>query len=385
MTEPIYLDHAATTPIAPEVLDAMLPFLRDEFGNPSSIYELARGARRALDDARESVAEILGARPGEIVFTSGGTESINLALKGRCGAAGPKKPHIVTSSVEHLAVLNTCAYLERHGFWTTHAPVDRHGQIDPEAVLAAVAPETAVVSLQHANNEIGTIQPIERLARALRERGVPLHVDACQSAGTLPIDVERLGVDFLSLTAHKMYGPKGIGVLYTRRGVAYHPTAHGGSNERGRRAGTENVPGVVGLAAALRLASSGRDANNAYLGALASTLIDAILARVAGARLTGHPRDRLPNFASFVIEGIEGESMLLALDARRVYASSGAACTSGTLDPSHVLTAIGLPADLAHGSLRMTVGLTNTPEQIERAIEHLVAVVERLRALGHRR
>ena len=377
--QPVYLDHAATTPLAPEVLEAMLPFLRDEYGNPSSIYGLARGARRALDEARESVAEVLGARPGEIVFTSGGTESVNLAVKGVVAA---KPGHVVTTSVEHLAVLNACAYLEKSGVEHTRVGVDRHGRVDAADVLAAVRPDTVLVSVQLANNEVGTIQPVAEIGRALRERKVVFHTDACQAAGALRLDVEELGVDMLSISAHKFYGPKGVGALYVRRGTQYHAQMHGGSNERGRRAGAENVAGIVGLAAALRMADADREANNAYVGDLRDRLVDGVVGRVAGVQATGHPTDRLPSFASFVVERIEGESMLLALDARGVYASSGAACTSGTLDPSHVMTAMGFPAELAHGSLRLTTGLTNTAEQIEYAVDQLVAVVEKLRTLS---
>ena len=375
---PVYLDHAATTPLAPEVLEAMLPFLRDEYGNPSSIYGLARGARRALDDARESVAEALGARPGEVVFTSGGTESVNLAIKGVVAA---RRGHVVTTAVEHLAVLNSCAYLEKSGVEVTRVGVDRHGRVDPAEVLAAVRPDTVLVSVQLANNEVGTIQPVAEIGAALRERKVVFHTDACQAAGALSLDVDALGVDMLSISAHKFYGPKGVGALYARRGTQYQPQTHGGSNERGRRAGAENVPGIVGLAAALRMADVDRDANNGYVGELRDRLVDGVVGRVAGVQRTGHPTERLASFASFVVEGIEGESMLLALDARGVYASSGAACTSGTLEPSHVMTAMGFPAELAHGSLRLTTGLTNTPEQIDYAVEQLAAVVEKLRTL----
>jgi cysteine desulfurase len=377
--QPVYLDHAATTPLAPEVLEQMLPFLRDEYGNPSSIYGLARGARRALDDARESVAEVLGARPGEIVFTSGGTESVNLAIKGVVSA---RRGHVVTTSVEHLAVLNACAYLEKQGVEHTRVGVDRQGRVDPAEVLAAVRPDTVLVSVQLANNEVGTVQPVAEIGRALRERKVAFHTDACQAAGALRLDVDELGIDMLSLSAHKFYGPKGVGALYARRGTQYHAQLHGGSNERGRRAGAENVAGIVGLAAALRLAEADREANNAYVGQLRDQLVEGVVGRVAGVQATGHPTERLPSFASFVVERIEGESMLLALDARGVYASSGAACTSGTLDPSHVMTAMGFPAELAHGSLRLTTGLTNTADQIEYAVDQVVAVVEKLRTLS---
>jgi len=381
----VYLDHAATTPLAPEVLEAMLPYLRDEYGNPSSIYGLARGARRALDQSRDAVADVLGCRSGEVVFTSGGTESVNLAAKGVAWANRTRGNHLVSTRVEHLAVINALEYLEKHGgFRVTYVDVDRRGRVDPEAVLSVVTPETTLVSVQLANNEVGTLQPVREIAERLRSAGhrAVLHTDACQAAGALPIDVDGLGVDMLSLTAHKLYGPKGVGALYVRRGTLYHPTAHGGSNERGRRAGTENVAGIVGLATALRMAYADLEANNAYIGELRDRLVAGVLGRASGVELTGHPTERLPSFASFVFERIEGESLLLALDARNVFASSGAACTSGTLDPSHVMTAMGLPADLAHGSLRLTTGLTNTPEQIDYAIEQVGQVVEKLRALA---
>ena len=381
MSQPIYLDHAATTPIAPEVLDEMLPYLKDEFGNPQSIYGLARGARQAIDRSRDAMGDGLGCRAGEIVFTSGGTESVNLAIKGAAWGARSGGHHIVTTGIEHLAVVNSCRSLEKHGFETTYVEPDRHGLVDPDAVGRALRPDTVLVSVMLANNEVGTIEPIREIAEVTRARRVPLHTDACQAAGMLPLDVDALGVDLLSLTAHKLYGPKGIGALYVRRGTQYQPQLHGGTNERGRRAGTENVPGIVGLAAALRLACDRLDATNEYLRDLRDRLIQGVLA-IGGVQLTGHPELRLPSFASFVFEGIEGESMLLALDARGVYASSGAACTSGTLDPSHCLTAMGIPADLAHGSLRLTVGLTNTADQIDRAVVELGAVVQKLRALA---
>lgn len=382
MTEPVYLDHAATTPIAPEVLEAMQPYLAEQYGNPSSIYGLARGSRRALDDSRDVVAELLGCRSGEVVFTSGGTEACNLAIKGVAFANQARGNHIVTTAIEHLAVLRSCEYLEKLGWSVTFVRPDRHGLIDPAAVESAIRPDTVLVSVMLANNEVGTIEPVRAIADLCRARKVPLHTDACQAAGFLRLDVDLLGVDLMSLTAHKAYGPKGVGALYVRRGVQYHSLLHGGTNERGRRAGAENVAGIVGLAAALRLVNRDLDAVNEHLRSLRDHLVDGVLGRIDGAHVMGHPIERLPSFASFVLEGIEGESMLLALDARNVFASSGAACTSGTLGPSHVLTAMNVPADLAHGSLRLTVGLTNTMEQIDRAVDALADVVAKLRALG---
>jgi cysteine desulfurase len=382
MSTAVYLDHAATTPVAPEVLEAMLPYLGDEYGNPSSIYALARGGRRAIDDARDAVAEVLGCRAGEIVFTSGGTESCNLAVKGVAWANAAKGKHLVTSRVEHLAVLYSMEYLAKLGFEVTQVDVDQHGRVDPDAVGRALRPDTTLVSILLANNEVGTIEPIREIGDLVRARKIVLHTDACQAAGQIDLDVDRLNVDMLSISGHKLYGPKGVGALYVRRGTQYHPQQHGGSNERGRRAGTENVAGIVGLARALRMSYSSLDETTAYLRELRDKLIDGVLGRIERVRLTGHPEQRLPTFASFVFEGVEGESLLLALDARNVFASSGAACTSGTLDPSHVLTAMGVPADLAHGSLRLTTGLTNTPEQIDRALDALVEVVAKLRSLA---
>ena len=382
MSEPIYLDHAATTPVAPEVLEAMLPFLGDQFGNPSSIYGLARGARRAIDDARDGVAEVLGCRAAEIVFTSGGTESCNLALKGAAWANAAKGRHIVSTRVEHLAVLNSLEYLTKHGFEVTLVDVDERGRVDPDTVGRALRPDTILVSVMAANNEVGTVEPIRAIGDLVRGRKVLFHTDACQAAGQMDVDVDRLNVDLMSITAHKLYGPKGAGLLYARRGTLYQPQQQGGSNERGRRAGTENVGGIVGLAKALRLAYERLDSTTAYLRELRDRLVDGVLARTDRVRPTGHPTERLPSFASFVFEGVEGESLLLALDARSVYASSGAACTSGTLDPSHVLTAMGVPADVAHGSLRLTTGLTNTQDQIDQAVDALAGVVVKLRSLA---
>src|SRR5579884_3146457 len=355
----------------------MMPYLGDEYGNPSSIYALARGARRAIDGARDAVADVLGCRAGEIVFTSGGTESCNLAVKGVAWANTARGKHLVTTRIEHLAVLNSFEYLAKLGFEVTYVDVDEHGLVDPDAVGRALRPDTTLVSVMLANNEVGTIEPVREIGEIVRPRKIVFHTDACQAAGLLDLDV-----DMLSLSAHKVYGPKGAGALYARRGTLYHPQLHGGSNERGRRAGTENVAGIVGLARALTMAVEALHENVAYLRDLRDRLIAAVLRRIDRVRLTGHPDRRLPNFASFVFEGIEGESMLLALDARNVFASSGSACTSGTLDPSHVLTAMGIPADLAHGSLRLTTGLTNTPEQIDRAVEELAQVVAKLRSLA---
>ena len=381
MPEIIYLDHAATTPVAPAVLEAMLPFFREKFANPSSLYGPAREVRRAIDQARDTVARVLGARSSEIIFTSGGTESDNLAIKGVAFANRHRGNHIITSRVEHHAVLHTCEYLEKFGFRVTYLPVDRTGLVDLNALEDALDDQTILVSLMYANNEVGTIQPIKEIAQLLRPRGIIFHTDAVQAAGALPLNVDDLGVDLLSLSAHKFYGPKGAGVLYVRRGVTFWPQQHGGGQERGRRAGTENVPGIVGLAKALELAEQNRPQYVAHCQALRDRLIQGVLERIPGAVLTGHPTQRLPNNASFCLEGIDAESLLLMLDRRGVCASSGSACTSGSLEPSHVLLAMGIQSPLALGSLRLTVGLDNTPEQIDRALDILVESVQKLRAL----
>ncbi len=382
MSELIYLDHAATTPLDPAVLAEMTPYFSDIYGNPSSVYQFARESRRALDNARDTVAEILNARATEIVFTSSGSESDNLAVKGVAFANRSRGNHIITSQVEHHAVLHSCQYLEKFGFRVTYLPVDRYGVVDLNALEDAIADETILVSVMYANNEIGTIQPVQDIARMCKERKVYFHTDAVQAASALDLDVKRLGVDMLSLSGHKFYGPKGVGVLYVRRGVQYWPQIHGGTQERNRRAGTENVPGIVGLTTALRLAHENLDATNRHCAALRDRLIEGILSRIPGAILTGHPANRLSNNASFCFENIEGESILLALDQRGIMASSGSACTSGSLEPSHVLTAMGLPAQVSHGSLRLTVGKENTMAQIERVIYELAEMIEKLRSLS---
>jgi cysteine desulfurase len=381
MTAPIYLDHAATTPVSPLALQAMLPYFSEVFGNPSSVYSTAREARRALDAARDAVADVLGARSAEIVFTSCGTEADNLAIKGVAFAHQGQGKHIVTTQVEHHAVLNACDYLERFGFRVTRLPVDRQGVVDLDALRASVTDETTLVSVMYANNEVGTIQPIAEVVEVVKARNpaTVVHTDAVQAAGALDISVDWLGVDMLSLSAHKFYGPKGVGALYVRRGTTYWPQQQGGAQERSRRAGTENVPGIVGLAAALRAAYDHLEDANAHARRLRDRVIESVLGNVPGAVLTGHPTVRLPNNASFCIEGVEGESLLMGLDQRGICASSGSACTSASLEPSHVLLAMGVPPELAHGSLRVTVGLDNTEEQIDCFLDALQETVSRLR------
>ena len=375
----IYLDHAATTALDRRVLDVMLPYLTTEYGNASSIYTLGRHAMQAIDGAREEVAEILNCRPTEIIFTGGGSESDNLALKGLAFTAQKKGKHIITSSIEHHAVLHTCQYLERFGFTTTYLPVDRYGRVDPDEVERAMSEQTILVSVMYANNEVGTIEPIAEIGRICRARKVPFHVDAVQAAGSLPLDVTELNVDMLSLSAHKFYGPKGVGMLYARQGVRLLPQLQGGSQERGKRAGTENIAGIVGAATALRLAYEDLPQTQPRIQALRDRLIAGVLA-LPGSELSGHPDERLANNASFIFEGIEGESILLSLDLLGFAASTGSACTSGSVEPSHVLLALGLPPEKARGSLRLTLGRENTEDEVAAFLAALPPILEKLRA-----
>ena len=377
----IYLDHAATTPMRDEVLAAMLPYLTEHFGNASSLHAEGRRARQGVDEARERIAAILGAKPREVVFTSGGSEGDNLALKGAAWAASARGRHIVTSSVEHKAVLNTCAVLERSGFEVTYLPVDRYGRVDPAEVEAAITERTTLVSIMYANNEVGTIQPIAEIGAVCRRAGVVFHTDAVQAGGFLPLDVDRLGVDLLTLSAHKVYGPKGVGALFVRQGTALLPQVQGGSQERQRRAGTENVAGIVGFATALELVQgdlAARDAENARLAALRDRLASAVR-DVAGVESTGHPVERLPHNASWLVDGVEGGDLVAALDLGGVAASTGSACISGSAEPSHVLMAMGIGAGRAHGALRLTAGRSTTEAEIDQAAEVLRASVARLR------
>ena len=376
----IYLDHAATTALDPRVLEIMLPYLTTEYGNASSIYTLGRHAMQAIDRSREQVADILGCRPTEISFTGCGSESDNLAIKGIAYAAQKKGNHLITSSIEHHAVLHTCEYLERFGFKTTYLPVDGYGCVNPDDVARAITDQTILVSIMYANNEVGTIEPVAEIGRICRARKIPFHIDAVQAGGALPIDVVALNADLLSLSAHKFYGPKGVGILYVRQGMRLLPQLQGGSQERGRRAGTENVAGIVGAATALCLAYEDLPTVMPRIIKLRNRLIDGLLS-VPGSQLTGHPTERLPNNASFCFEGVEGESILLNLDLLGIAASTGSACTSGSVDPSHVLLAMGLPPEVAHGSLRLTLGKGNTDEDIDTILNTVPGIVEKLRGL----
>jgi cysteine desulfurase len=376
----IYFDHAATTALDARVLDAMLPYFTTEYGNASSIYTLGRHAMQAIDSAREQVAEVLGCRPTEITFTGCGSESDNLAIKGVAYAAQKKGNHLITSSIEHHAVLHTCQYLERFGFKTTYLPVDASGMIDPDDVGRAITDQTILVSIMYANNEVGTIEPVAEIGRICRARKVPFHIDAVQAGGSLPLRVAELNSDLISLSAHKFYGPKGVGILYARQGIRLLPQLQGGSQERGRRAGTENVAGIVGAAAALRLAQEDLPRVTPHVTALRDHLITGILS-IPRSRLTGHPSERLPNNASFCFEGVEGESILLNLDLLGIAASTGSACTSGSVDPSHVLIAMGLPPEWSHGSLRLTLGKENTDADVDVLLSVLPGILEKLRNL----
>ena len=383
----VYMDHAGTTPVDPRVLEAMIPHFSDRFGNPSSIHTFGQEARRALDDSREKVAEVLGCRLSEVVFTSGGTESDNAAIRGAVMALQETGTHIITSSAEHHAVLHTCQYLENIGFDVTYLPVDSYGQVEPDAVARAVTERTVLVSIMYANNEIGTIQPISEIAALVKERAkamertIVVHTDAVQAAGYLDIDVGTLGVDLLSLSAHKFYGPKGAGVLYVRRGSPFLSQQMGGGQERERRSGTENIPGIVGTAVALALAEDERETNANHVTKLRDTIIEVIQERIPGAYLNGHPTSRLPNNVNFSLEHVEGEPVLLGLEMSGIAASSGSACSSGSLEPSHVLLALGRSADLARGSLRLTLGRSNTEAEVEYLLVVLTDMVSRLREM----
>jgi cysteine desulfurase len=372
----IYLDHAATTPLHPAVLEAMLPYLTEHHGNPSSIHASGRRARQGLDEAREEIAGFLGAKPREIVFTASGTEADNLAVKGVAWASSARGRHIVTSAVEHKAVLNTAAMLERQGFQVTAVGVDRSGRVDPDEVAAAITDATTLVSIQAANNEVGTLQPVAEIGAICRARRVAFHVDAVQSAAFLPPTPDAWQATLISLSAHKLHGPKGIGALYVRQGTAMVPQLNGGAQERQRRAGTENVAGAVGLAQAMRLAY----AEQPELVPVRDRLIGGLVA-LEGVQLTGHETDRLPNSASVLVEGVEGGDLVAALDLEGIEASTGSACTTGSTEPSHVLLAMGIEPELAHGSLRLTIGRSTTEADVDRTIEVAASCIGRLRAL----
>ncbi len=378
----VYLDHAATTYVKPEVLEEMLPYFSEKFGNPSSIYSLGRETKKAVEEARDRVAAALGAESREIFFTGSGTEADNWAIKGAAYANRKKGNHIITTAIEHHAVLHTCQYLESEGFEVTYLPVDENGLVSPQQVADAIRPDTVLVSIMFANNEIGTIQPIAEIGKITREKGVIFHTDAVQAVGNVHINVKNMNIDMLSLSAHKFYGPKGVGALYIRKGIKVTNFLHGGAQERGRRASTENIAGIVGLGKAIELATANIDAYNKKLIELRDRTIDEVMKRIPYVRLNGDRYKRLPGNVNFSFEFIEGESLLLMLDMKGIAASSGSACTSGSLDPSHVLLAIGLPHEIAHGSLRITFGEENTQEDVDYLLEVLPDIVGRLREMS---
>jgi len=377
---PVYMDHAATTPVRPEVVEAMLPYFSERFGNPSSIYALAREAKEAVEEARGRVAAAIGANPEEVYFTSGGTEADNWAVKGV--ALRGKGDHIVTSAIEHHAVLHPCQALEKQGYRVTSLPVDEFGRVEPAAVEEAITDATVLVSVMAANNEIGTIQPIAAIAKIAHDHKVPFHTDAVQAIGAFPVDVDAMGADLLALSAHKFGGPKGVGALYVRKGTRIGTFMDGGAQERGRRAGTENVPGIVGLGCAIELAVAEMPQNAPRLAGMRDRLIRGILDAIPEIRLNGHPTERLPNNVNVAFRYVEGESILLMLDALGIAASTGSACTSASLEPSHVLTSCGLPPEEAHGSLRLTLGSRNTEEDVDYVLSVLPGVIERLRKMS---
>lgn len=380
--EKIYLDNAATTPVRKEVVDAMLPYFTESFGNPSSVYQIAQMNKKAIDEARETIASALGAKANEIFFTSGGSEADNWAIKGIAQAHKAKGNHIITTKIEHHAVLHTCEFLEKNGFEVTYLDVDEFGMVHPEDVEKAIKDTTILISIMYANNEIGTINPIKEIGAIAKAHKIAFHTDAVQAVGQVKIDVVDQNIDLLSLSGHKINGPKGMGVLYIRRGLKIENLIHGGAQERGRRAGTENVPGIVGLAKAMELTYTDFDAKIEKMTKLRDKLINGLLQSIPYTKLNGHPTMRLANNSNIGVEYVEGESLLLLLDMNGISGSSGSACTSGSLDPSHVLLAIGVPHERAHGSIRFTLGSQNTEEEIDKVLEVMPGIVQRMRDMS---
>lgn len=382
MDKVIYMDNAATTQTYPEVVEAMTPYFTEYYGNPSSIYSFAGESKKAVEDARKTIADFIGAKPEEIYFTGGGSESDNWALKATAEAYASKGKHIITSLIEHHAILHTCEYLERNGYEITYLDVDEYGTVNPEDVEKAIRPDTILISVMTANNEIGTIEPIKEIGEIAKKHGVLFHTDAVQALGHIPINVDDMNIDMLSASGHKINGPKGIGIMYIRKGVKIGSFIHGGAQERKRRAGTHNVPGIVGIGKAVELAAKNMESRMEKETKLRNHLIERVLAEIPYSRLNGHRENRLPNNANFCFRFIEGESMLILLDQNGVCGSSGSACTSGSLDPSHVLLAIGLPHEIAHGSLRLTISEKNTMEEVDYTVDKLKEIIERLRSMS---
>jgi len=378
----IYLDHNATTPMHPEVLEAMLPYLKEKFGNASSIHEFGREVKVALEEAREKVAQLLGASSNEIFFTCGGTESDNLAVKGTAFAKRKNGFHIITSKIEHHAILESCKFLEKEGFEITYLPVDSNGLVDPEDLRKAIRDDTILVSIMYANNEVGVIQPIEELSLIAKEKGAYFHTDAVQALGKIPVDPKKLNVDMLSMSGHKIYGPKGVGAIYIRKGVRIIPWSHGGHHERSRRAGTENVPGIVDFAKALELVVNETEEQSKHLNNLTEAFYSKLVGSIPDVILNGNLNRRIPNTLNISFKGVEGESIILSLDLKGVAVASGSACTSGTLEPSHVLSAMGIDPAIAQGAIRFSFGRDNTMEDVEYVACILPEIVERLRSMS---
>ncbi len=378
----VYLDHSATTPVRQEVIQVMNEYMDQHFGNPSSIHWFGREAKKGMDIARKQVSDLLNVLPEEIIFTSGGTEADNLAIKGIAYANRGKGNHIITTKIEHHAVLHTCEILEKEGFEVTYLPVDEYGLVDLDELEASIRPETILMTIMYANNEIGTIQPMKQIAAIGKKHQVYVHSDAVQAAGIIPVDANDLSLDALTLSGHKFYGPKGVGALFVRKGTRIIPIAHGGGHEMGRRAGTENIPGIVGLGMAAELARTEMQSRISRIKRLRDKLLEGIISGIPDIRLNGHPIERLPGNINICVAYVEGESLLLNLDIKGIAASSGSACTSGSLDPSHVLTAIGLPHEIAHGSLRLTLGAGTTEDDVDYVLEVLPEIVDRLRMMS---
>jgi len=382
MDKMIYMDHSATTPVKKEVLEEMLPYFSEFYGNPSSVYQLSSKSKLAIDKAREQVAKGIGAKKNEIYFTGGGSESDNWAIKGIAYRHREKGNHIITTKIEHHAVLHTCEYLQKQGFEVTYLDVDEYGMVRLEELEASIKDNTILISIMFANNEIGTIQPIKEIGEIARKHKVLFHTDAVQAVGSVKIDVNEMNIDLLSMSAHKLYGPKGVGALYIRQGTRIDPLIAGGAQERNKRAGTENIAGIVGTGKAVELAYDHLEENNSKLISLRERLIKGIQDNISHVRLNGHPEKRLPGNVNFCFQFIEGEALLLSLDMVGVAGSSGSACTSGSLDPSHVLLSIGLPHEIAHGSLRLSLGLSNTEEEVDYVVDQLIGIVDRLRKMS---
>lgn len=378
----VYLDNNATTALTPEVLEAMLPYYGENFGNSSSIHWFGRECRKAVEDGRDNVAALIGADPSEIVFTGGGSEADNMAIKGVAYQQMGKGRHIITTRIEHHAVLDTCKFLGKNGFEITYLPVDQYGLVDPQSLRDSIRDDTILVTIMHSNNEMGTLQPIEELASIAREKGIIFHTDAVQSMGKVDTDVNKLGVDLLTFSAHKLHGPKGVGGLYIRKKTKLTPLIHGGHQENGRRAGTENVAGIVGMGKAFELAAVDMEAKNDYIRGIRDNLEDAVVDTIPEVQVNGHPEKRLPNTTNISFKFVEGESLLINLDLKGVAISTGSACTSGSLEPSHVLQAMGIPHEVIHGSLRFSFSSMNTKEDVEYTMEVLPGIVEKVRAMS---